>query len=382
MNYKNNFFSSIVVFFGVVAVLLLSLIFSVNLEEILKLQPNLSDIENNALQVHFVDVGQGDAILIRFPDNKTMLVDSGPQSASKNLFNYIDNVFFKNDEKHFDFVMLTHSDYDHAGNMVEVLTRYKVDKFFRPQIYVKGLENNMVDGNMCYDEDENYCRVVSKLYELSLAGKLQVEFIKANTYVSLLNSSYMHILSPIKNYYSKTNEFSPIVVFEHKGVKFMLTGDATKENELEVMNNYSSSVLDCDVLKLAHHGSDTSTSYAFLEATSPKYAIISVGADNSYDHPSRETIDTIQTYNNNNGYDEDIKIKQTQNLGNIICYVNESGKVEFLEISDVDDYVFVDYYIIVICLIAFVAIIVFTPSFFKWIKQNKIKKIEKIKNKS
>ena len=370
---KSKLINSLIIYVSIIAFMLISLFASNQIEIFFKLKPNLLSINQNATEVHFVDVGQGDAILIRFSDDKTMIVDSGESKYEKYLLNYINNVFFRDDKnKKFDFALLTHSDSDHSGNMVAILNNYEVGQFFRPKILIDGLENELFEGDVKYDNNESYCALISKLYELKLSNKTKVEFSTMDSYITLNNNAYVHILSPVKNYYSNTNEYSPIIVFENYGVKFMLTGDSTKDNELEVMNNYDSSVLDVDVLKLAHHGSNTSTSLEFLNATSPKYAIISVGEGNTYGHPSRETLNNIATYNENSN-DEDIKIKQTQNLGNIICYVNDDGVLNFTNILNADDYLFVDWWIIVLCLILIVSCLIFLPILLKSLKKGKTK---------
>lgn len=370
---KSKLINSLIIYVSIIAFMLISLFASNQIEILLKLKPNLLSINQNATEVHFVDVGQGDAILIRFSDDKTMIVDSGESKYEKYLLNYINNVFFRDDKnKKFDFALLTHSDSDHSGNMVAILNNYEVGQFFRPKILIDGLENELFEGDVKYDNNETYCALISKLYELKLSNKTKVEFSTMDSYITLNNNAYVHILSPVKNYYSNTNEYSPIIVFENYGVKFMLTGDSTKDNELEVMNNYDSSVLDVDVLKLAHHGSNTSTSLEFLNVTSPKYAIISVGEENTYGHPSRETLNNIATYNENSN-DEDIKIKQTQNLGNIICYVNDDGVLNFTNILNADDYLFVDWWIIVLCLILIVSCLIFLPILLKSLKKGKTK---------
>lgn len=370
---KSKLINSLIIYVSIIAFMLISLFASNQIEILFKLKPNLLSINQNATEVHFVDVGQGDAILIRFSDDKTMIVDSGESKYEKYLLNYINNVFFRDDKnKKFDFALLTHSDSDHSGNMVAILNNYEVGQFFRPKILIDGLENELFEGDVKYDNNESYCALISKLYELKLSNKTKVEFSTMDSYITLNNNAYVHILSPVKNYYSNTNEYSPIIVFENYGVKFMLTGDSTKYNELEVMNNYDSSVLDVDVLKLAHHGSNTSTSLEFLNATSPKYAIISVGEENTYGHPSRETLNNIATYNENSN-NEDIKIKQTQNLGNIICYVNDDGVLNFTNILNADDYLFVDWWIIVLCLILIVSCLIFLPILLKSLKKGKTK---------
>lgn len=370
---KSKLINSLIIYVSIIAFMLISLFASNQIEILFKLKPNLLSINQNATEVHFVDVGQGDAILIRFSDDKTMIVDSGESKYEKYLLNYINNVFFRDDKnKKFDFALLTHSDSDHSGNMVAILNNYEVGQFFRPKILIDGLENELFEGDVKYDNNETYCALISKLYELKLSNKTKVEFSTMDSYITLNNNAYVHILSPVKNYYSNTNEYSPIIVFENYGVKFMLTGDSTKDNELEVMNNYDSSVIDVDVLKLAHHGSNTSTSLEFLNATSPKYAIISVGEENTYGHPSRETLNNIATYNENSN-DEDIKIKQTQNLGNIICYVNDDGVLNFTNILNADDYLFVDWWIIVLCLILIVSCLIFLPILLKSLKKGKTK---------
>lgn len=366
---KNRIIDAVIIFVTCTIGLLLTLIFSVPIERVLYLKPNMAEVNKSKMEVHFVDVGQGDCTLIRFADGKTMIVDSGAPEQEKDLLNYIDNVFFRNSEnKTFDFGMLTHSDSDHCGNFVAVIEEFGINCFYRPSIYINGLESYMKE-NVAYDNNQSHINLVSKLHQLKNEYKINVKFSHMDTYVTLDNTKYMHILAPVKEVYSNTNEYSPIVVFGYEDVKFMLTGDATKANELEVMNNFDAEVLDVDILKLGHHGSKTSTSLEFLEATSPKYAIISVGADNNYNLPSSETLNNIAQYNQNNGQAQDVVVKQTQYDGNIICCVDANQSVNFLEIDNVDNFIFVPWYAIVIGLIVVLALTLFVPFLIKWLSK-------------
>ena len=138
---KKKIFASLIC--GVLFVLmLLTLFFSGDIEVALKLRPNLEGIEEDAFEVHFIDVGQGDCVAIRFPNNKTMLVDSGPLTGRKNLEEYLSAVFFDDGYNKFDYVFLTHSDIDHSGNMEYIINSYDIGCFYRPYIYSDKLEPN------------------------------------------------------------------------------------------------------------------------------------------------------------------------------------------------------------------------------------------------
>ena len=163
---KLTIFGCLVIF------LLLTLIASKYIEIFLKLKPNMTKINNSALEIHFVDVGEGDATLVKFSSGKTMLIDAGEKSQSKYIISYIDKVFFRDyKNKKFDYVVLTHSDSDHTGGMYNILEKYKVDNFIRPKILINGLENYLIDGQVKYDNNDDYVSTISKLYELKNRNK-------------------------------------------------------------------------------------------------------------------------------------------------------------------------------------------------------------------
>lgn len=367
---NNKLIGKLIIYASFVIVLLITLFFSRPLENLLLLKPDIARVDNGSFETHFVDVGDGDAILVRFTNGKTLLVDSGPQKAEANLLNYIDNVFFANTktkDKKFDYVVLTHSDIDHAGNMLKILDTYKIGTFIRPQIYVENLEMGVANQKNYFESNTEYAYIISKLNQLSKSGLIKVEFSSFDTYYFMGLDSGMHILSPVHNYYSTTNEFSPIMVVYDKEIKVMLTGDATTNNELEVINNYNRDNLDVDILKLGHHGSNTSTSMDLLDVTTPKYAVVSVDKNND-NHPSEEVLNNIIEYNQNSA--NDVLVKQTSSLGNIIFY-SLNGNIEVDTIDDVNNYLFLSWWVIVISLIIVVGISMFLNNLIALIFKNK-----------
>lgn len=333
----------------VLLILAVSLFFPQTMQNWFSLYPNVSAIENNALEVHFVNVGQGDAILVRLPSGETMMVDSGPANAKDNLLQYIKNVFFHNQtHKVFDYAVLTHSDADHSGNMVSVLNTYPVYNFFRPAIYAEGVETDLEPSFKVVDT-QTYKNVITTLQGKAESGETQVWFYEGGLTISSGGVTYVTFYSPNVPTYSDTNNFSPIMVIEAYAQKLMLTGDADSSVELEVLNNYSAALLDVDVLKLAHHGASTSTSYNFLEVTTPDYAVISVSSDNSYGHPSEETLNNINQYSIANNSNLQNNVLATDEVGNIIFYVNENQQFAYLTIASVNNYLFTDWW--VVCLV-------------------------------
>ena len=367
MKIKLKFILTYIIF---VIVMLISLFFGSSFENWLKLKPNLNDISKSALEVHFVDVGQGDAILIK-NNNKTMLIDSGPAACEKQLLTYIDNVFFRDENsKTFNYVVLTHSDMDHSGNMLTILNNYKVETFFRPKIFVEGLES--VGEKVLYDNSNGYAKIISKLNSLQNENVTTVKYAEMGICFGL-DDAEVNILAPVKNYYSSGNNYSAVLTVEKYGKKFMFTGDADKTNETEIINNNNLDLLDVDVLKIAHHGGADSTSANFLEITTPSYAVISVGTNNVYNHPSSEVLNTISSYNFNKN--TTIKTLQTATVGNILFYVNGENNLKHTTIQSVFDYLFISWWVLVLLIIATVTIIAILIILIKWLKVGKTAKL-------
>ena len=337
--------------------LLISLFFSGFLTNLLRLYPNTSFLNEAEFEIHFVDVGQGDATLIKLPDGKTMMVDFAPESSYPKLNKYLDKVFFNGIERKLDYIVLTHSDADHIGGMENILNNYAVDNVY----YSLDLEynNKSMYSKISYLENEN--KIVAKI---NTAGNE----IRGENYL-------ITWLSPNRESYVETNDYSPIMLFEFNDFSFMLTGDATSEvGEKEAMN-YFLEDKDIDLLKLGHHGSSTSTSLRFLETFMPEIAVISNGT--TYGHPSSETIETLATYDNlyaKNTAD----YFSTLDKGNII--VTNNG-INFIE--NVFDYIFVPYYLIVIAVVAVLMINALIPRRIhreEWIKM-RARKLKRLKKK-
>jgi len=226
------------------------------------------------LEVSFLDVGQGDAILIQTPSGRQILVDGGPDADKVCLELGKELPFW---DRSLDLVLLTHADDDHILGLLEVLRRYKVKQVVEP-----GFENN----NAAYGEwlrlvrDKNITRTVTK----------------AGQRIELGNGIRMEILNPQENFVKGSdqdvNNNSVVVRLVWKEVSFLLTGDIGYEAERQML--YKGATLDSTVLKVAHHGSADSTSLHFLAAVDPQMAVVCVGANNPFGHPSREVMERLE----------------------------------------------------------------------------------------
>ncbi len=217
------------------------------------------------LAVHFINVGQGDSILLQLPDRQTMLVDAGPNEAGSAVVSYLQE---QGVEK-IDYLVATHPHADHIGGMDNVIQAFEIGKVYMPRVTTT---------------TESFESVLRSLK----AKGLKITPVKAGLTILDQNALKISFVAPCRSGYEDLNNWSAVLKVRYGSTSFLLTGDAQAESEQEMLA--SGADLKADVLKVGHHGSYSSTTRAFLKAVSPKYAVISVGAGNDYGHPHRETL--------------------------------------------------------------------------------------------
>lgn len=236
---------------------------------------NIGFGHNKKLQVYFLDVGQGDAIFIKSPSGKTMLVDAGPQN---NVLKPLSKRFLFR-KKHIDVLLATHPDADHVAGFVPVMQNYSVDVFVES----------------AYQKDNQILAQIETLVNEKVKNHI---IATEGTIIDLGGGATFKILSPNDSELnSDSNNASIVGKLIYGNNSFLLTGDASISNEIRLVKDYSSIDLKSDVLKLGHHGSRTSSAIEFLQNVKPQIAIISAGKNNRYGHPHPEVLNRLKNLN-------------------------------------------------------------------------------------
>lgn len=239
--------------------------------------------------VTFLDVGQGDSSVIILPFGKTILIDTGGLYLSKYNISKNKTIPYLNSLgiSKIDLLILTHGDYDHIGDTINLLNEIKV--------------NEVLFNNDSFNEFE------TKIVEV--LDKKNVRYSKNN--VNFRKIEDLYFLNT--KMYDNENDNSTIIYFTYKNHSFLFTGDASKKREKDILEKYNLS--NIDFLKVGHHGSNTSSCEEFIDIINPKYSLISVGENNRYGHPKEEVLDTLKNS----------KIYRTDLDGSIIIKLNKKG---------------------------------------------------------
>ena len=223
-------------------------------------------VSGGEVQFHFIDVGQGDAALIR-TEAGDILIDAGTNSSEEELKAYLDSMGVKD----LEYAVFTHPHEDHIGGADMVLSTYNVKRVILPD----ATSTSKTFERMMDAIEAEKCEVIeARPDDTFTVGELTCT-----------------ILAPISTSYTETNNYSVVIRADYGDTSVLFTGDAEVDSEAEMLERYRfKGLLDCDLLKSGHHGSDTSSSQEFLNAVTPTYAVISVGEGNTYDHPKQETL--------------------------------------------------------------------------------------------
>ena len=245
------------------------------------------------MTVAFLDVGQGDSILIETPSGKQVLIDSGPNK--KVLRELTKQMYFY--DRSIDVLIESHPDMDHIGGFPAILNAYDIDFVFSSGV---GCETAI-------------CEVLD---EAILVEGIEEQILTRGEIIDLGDEIYLEVLFPDRD----ASEFEPnmaslVLKLIYGETSFLLTGDSPKAIE-EYLISLDGKKLNVDVLKLGHHGSKTSTGEYFVGMISPEVAVISVGKENRYGHPNQEVLDILNNF--------ETKVLRTDELGTII--IQSDGK--------------------------------------------------------
>ena len=266
----------------------------------LKIKP----LFNRNTILYFLDVGQGDSLLIRTKNNKSIMIDTGGSITYKKEKWELKNRNFDIEKStiipfiksiginKIDYLFLTHGDYDHMGESIDLVENFKVEKV----IFNCG-EYNDLEKELIKVLDKKKIPYYSCIKELNI-DKNKLYFLQTKEF-------------------DNENDNSNVIYTELNGYKFMFMGDASNTIEYEILNEYN--LPDIDVLKVGHHGSKTSSSEEFINEIKPKYSIISVGKNNRYGHPNKEVLENL----------DNSKIYRTDQDGSIMFKIkNNKLKIE------------------------------------------------------
>ncbi len=243
-------------------------------KQVLGLSKKAVELQSGDVAVHFIDVGQGDCELI-VSGSCSVLIDAGEADYASKVGSYIKSQGISR----LDYVIATHPHSDHIGGMAEVIKEFEIGKVIMPQIP---------------DEIDANTQTYRKMLEAIRDKGLQITPAKPLEIYDLGGISRLEILGPNSSDYEELNNFSVVCRLVHGSNSFLFVGDAEKEEEKDIIS--SGAELDSDVLKVGHHGGSTSSTDDFLSAVSPRFCVISVGAENSYGHPSEKALKRLEKY--------------------------------------------------------------------------------------
>lgn len=306
---------------------------------------NYSEVDNvRDLKVYFIDIGQGDCIFIELPDGKNMLIDTGEKrnAGKAKIDKYLRD---ENGNKvTIDYCVATHPDSDHIGLMPYVYEQYDVLKSYRPYVYsenksASALPYELNKGIKIKNSSNIYYDYITNVN----AEQTYWEFFKddsdfSNGFTGKDGEIYEYTVNFVMpyadnlndyQYFTTPNDFSAVIMLEYADRKILFTGDIEYETgkkgaEQSFIREFSTSnpaMVDCDVLKVAHHGSDSSTSPEFLSLVKPEYSVISCGLSNKHRHPLKSTLDNLVNCGS--------EIYRTDLQGTIILTIDSKGIMTF-----------------------------------------------------
>ncbi len=251
---------------------------------------NLYPIYND-IKVQFIDVGQGDCTFIELPNGQTLLIDAGNPENGKDIINYINNIFAYDK---IDFVVATHPHSDHIGGMAEIINHFDIGTMYMPEkVHTSYTFENLLNAI----ENNN------------------VDLHKAKADTNILTSGLLKIdlLAPFDDEYSNLNNYSAVVKITHDETVLLFMGDAESQIEYKLLDKD----IDADILKVGHHGSDTSSTELFISEVSPLVAVVSSGG--GYGHPNDTTLAILNDYK--------ADVYRTDEVGTIVVTADGHKKV-------------------------------------------------------
>lgn len=239
------------------------------------------------LEVHFIDVGQGDASLIISPNGKTMLIDAGDNSKGREVVEYIK----RQGVRKIDVLIGTHPHADHIGGMDDVINSFEIGEFYMPK---------KIHTTKTFED----VLLAAKSKGITIKEAYEGREIDFDTNIDT------RFLSPIKdkNYSDELNLYSAVVRMVYDKDSFIFMGDAEAPNEEDILKSFDD--IQSDVIKLGHHGSSTSTTKEFLDKVSPYAAVVSAGYKNKYSHPHKEVLTLLE--------ENSIPVYRTDEQGTIV----------------------------------------------------------------
>lgn len=237
---------------------------------------------SDEMKVHFIDVDQGDSTFIELPNGEAMLIDAGETDQADKVVTYI----YTQGYDTIDYVVATHAHSDHIGGLPVVLDSFNIGNFYM----TSAVATTSIYENMLNAVDESGAAVHDVM-----AG--DVIYNEANLLIE--------VVAPKEIDYDEQNNNSVVIKLTYGDDKFLFTGDAEKSEEDGIWTN-----IKCDVLKVGHHGSDSSSSSNFLKKVEPSYAVISCGLHNSYGHPTDDVLKRLD--------DRNIDVYRTDLQGTIV----------------------------------------------------------------
>ncbi|MEK7519600.1 MAG: ComEC/Rec2 family competence protein [Patescibacteria group bacterium] len=256
------------------------------------------DLNNpQVLEVNFLDVGQGDATLIKTPQNHQILIDGGPDSSILEKLGK-EMPFW---DRSIDLIILTHPHQDHLAGFIDVLKNYRVENILWTGVSANTAVFEQWERAIMAEEAKIY---IAELRQKITAGQVILEVI--HPFESLEKEKFK---DQADEEFGNTliDKTSLVLLVSFKENTFLFTGDAPKSVEKELMERPIN--LKADVLKVGHHGSRTSTADEFLQKVLPDFTVISSGKKNRYGHPHQETLDTLKNY--------DISVLRTDQQGDV-----------------------------------------------------------------
>lgn len=213
-----------------------------------------------------MDVGQGDSEFLELPNKQTMLIDAGNSDNGTQIVSYIKALGYNK----IDYLIATHPHADHIGGMATVVSKLNIGKIYMPK-------------------KSTNTKTYEKLLVAIQNKGLKIHTAKAGVNIVKVGNLNIDIMAPVHITGDDLNEYSAVIKVTYGNNKFLFMGDAGEESERQITAD-----VKADVLKVGHHGSNTSTSQSFLNKVKPKYAVIEVGAGNSYGHPTSAALTRLQ----------------------------------------------------------------------------------------